>query len=77
MAKERVIGRSSEIPPGEGRTFEVDGKRIAVFHARMGGFFATLADLEATVAERCRRLDAETIKPHTDFHWWPRPTTPH
>ncbi len=44
MAKERVIGRSSEIPPGEGRTFEVDGKRIAVFHARAGGFFATQAD---------------------------------
>ena len=44
MAKERVIGRSSEIPPGEGRTFEVDGRRIAVFHARTGGFFATQAD---------------------------------
>ena len=38
--------------------------------------FATLAELEAVVAERCRRLDAETIKPHTDFHWWPRPTKP-
>ena len=35
--------------------------------------FATLADLEAAIAERCRRLDAETIKPHTDFHWWPKP----
>ena len=39
--------------------------------------FATLADLEATIAERCRRLGAETIRPHTDFHWWPRPATPH
>ncbi len=38
--------------------------------------FATLADLEAAVAERRRRLGAETIKPHTDFHWWPRPTKP-
>ena len=38
--------------------------------------FATLADLEAAIAERCRRLDAETIKPHTDFHWWPRPISP-
>ena len=44
MAKEMVIGRCSEIPHGEGRTFEVDGKRIAVFHARMGGFFAAQAD---------------------------------
>ncbi len=35
--------------------------------------FATLADLEAVIAERCRRLDAETVRPHTDFHWWPKP----
>ncbi len=35
--------------------------------------FATLADLGAVIAERCRRLDAETIRPHTDFHWWPKP----
>jgi hypothetical protein len=33
----------------------------------------TFADLEAVIAGRCRRLDAETIKPHTDFHWWPKP----
>ena len=38
--------------------------------------FATLADLEAVVAERCRRLDAATISPHTDFHWWPKPISP-
>jgi DDE superfamily endonuclease len=37
--------------------------------------FATLADLEAVVAERRRRLDAAALKPHTDFHWWPRPAT--
>src|SRR5215211_3042816 len=34
--------------------------------------FATLAELEAVVAERGRRLDPTTIRPHTDFHWWPR-----
>ena len=45
MDKEQVIiGRTTEIPPGEGRTFEVGGKRIAVFHARTGGFFAIQAD---------------------------------
>src|SRR5919206_128654 len=38
--------------------------------------FATLADLEAVVAERCRRLDADAIGPHTDFHWWPKPIRP-
>ena len=34
---------------------------------------AALAEPEAVVAGRCRRLDAETIRPHTDFHWWPKP----
>jgi transposase len=38
--------------------------------------FATLDALDAAVAARCRRLDAATIRPHTDFHGWPRPTTP-
>src|SRR5919206_314981 len=38
--------------------------------------FPTLADLEAVIAERCRRLEAAVLKPHTDFHWWPRPATP-
>src|SRR3712207_785152 len=38
--------------------------------------FAALEALEATVAARCRQLDATTIRPHTDFHWWPRPTGP-
>ena len=37
--------------------------------------FAALDALDAAVAARCRHLDAATIKPHTDFHWWPRPTT--
>jgi transposase len=37
---------------------------------------ASLAGLDAIIAERCRRLDAASIKPHTNFHWWPRPTNP-
>ena len=37
---------------------------------------ATLEELDAIVAERRRRLDPTTIRPHTDFHWWPRPTEP-
>jgi transposase len=37
---------------------------------------ATLAELNATIAERCRRLGAAVIKPHIDFHCWPRPTKP-
>ncbi len=38
--------------------------------------FTTLDAIDAAVALRCRRLDADTVKPHTGFHWWPRPTTP-
>ena len=37
---------------------------------------ASLAELDAIIAERCRRLEAASIKPHTDFHWRPRPTNP-
>jgi transposase len=37
---------------------------------------ASLAELEAIIAERCRRLDAAIIRPHTGFHWWPRPINP-
>jgi len=38
--------------------------------------FASLEQLDAAVAERCRRLHATAIQPHTEFHWWPRPTKP-
>jgi DDE superfamily endonuclease len=38
--------------------------------------FATLDQLDAVVAERCRRLDPTTIRPHTSFHWWPTPVQP-
>ena len=38
--------------------------------------FATLADLEAVLADRCTRLGADAIRPHTSFHWWPDPTGP-
>ena len=45
---ERAIGTLSQIPPGEGRTFALDGPagglRVAVFHTRDGGVFATQAD---------------------------------
>jgi transposase len=37
---------------------------------------ASLDDLSTIVAERCCQLDAATLKPHTDFHWWPKPTQP-
>jgi transposase len=39
--------------------------------------FATLADLDAVLARRCRRLrqDHALIAAHTNFHWWPKPIT--
>ena len=39
-----IVAPLSAIPAGEGRTFLVCGKRIAVFHTRAGDVFATQAD---------------------------------
>src|SRR3954447_22708256 len=38
--------------------------------------FATLADLEHVVAQRCRILNGDQLKPGTNFHWWPKPDIP-
>ena len=37
---------------------------------------ASLDELSTILAARCRQLDAATLQPHTDFHWWPRPIQP-
>ena len=39
-----VAGPLSAIPPGEGRTFSLGGVRVAIFHTRDGGVYATQAD---------------------------------
>ena len=39
-------------------------------------YFATLADLEQVVAQRCRVLNRDQLKPGTNFHWWPKPDIP-
>lgn len=41
---ETAIAVLSEIPPGEGRNFEIAGQRIALFHTRSGEVFATEAE---------------------------------
>jgi nitrite reductase (NADH) small subunit len=38
------IGLVSQIPSGEGRVFDVNGLRLAVFHTRAGEIFATQAN---------------------------------
>jgi nitrite reductase (NADH) small subunit len=40
---ERKLAPLSEIPPGEGRNFDVGGLAVAVFHTRGGEVFATQA----------------------------------
>ena len=40
---EFTLGPLRLIPPGEGRTFDVLGERVAVFHTRAGEVFATQA----------------------------------
>ncbi len=44
MGREQCIGPLAQIPKGEGRTFEVRGQRMAVFHTRAGEVFAVQAD---------------------------------
>jgi nitrite reductase (NADH) small subunit len=39
-----AVGPLSAIPVGEGRTFSLDGLRVAIFRTRDGGVFATQAD---------------------------------
>ena len=39
-------------------------------------YFATLADLERVVSERCRVLEGDQLSLGTNFHWWPKPATP-
>jgi nitrite reductase (NADH) small subunit len=41
---EMTLGPLSQIPPGEGRNFDVAGERVPVFHARSGGVFAVQAN---------------------------------
>lgn len=41
---EVTIAPLSAIPPGEGRNFEIAGRRLAVFHTRAGHVFATQAE---------------------------------
>lgn len=41
---EVTLGSLSAIPPGEGRTFSVGARRIAVFRGRDGAVFATQAE---------------------------------
>jgi nitrite reductase (NADH) small subunit len=44
MSKHVRVGALSEIPKGEGRTFEMGPLRVAVFHGRDGRVFATQAE---------------------------------
>ena len=41
MPHEILIGNADQIPKGEGRTFELNGLHIAVFHTSSGEVFAT------------------------------------
>jgi nitrite reductase (NADH) small subunit len=41
---ELAVAPIDAIPPGEGRTFEVVGERLALFHTRTGEVFATQAE---------------------------------
>lgn len=39
-----TLGPLSAVPPGEGRTFDIGARKIAVFHTRQGQLFASQAE---------------------------------
>ena len=41
---ETKLGPVSNVPPGEGRVYSVNGESIAVFHTRGGGVYAVQAE---------------------------------
>jgi nitrite reductase (NADH) small subunit len=43
MPQRHDLGPTAQIPPGEGRNFEVAGRQVAVFRTRDGRVFATQA----------------------------------
>lgn len=43
-AAKTIVVPLKEVPPGEGRTFEVEGLSLAIFHLRTGEVFATQAN---------------------------------
>ena len=49
---------------------------LAVTNKCKAANFATLADLERAVADRCRVLEGDQLSLGTNFHWWPKPATP-
>ena len=62
-------GYSPELQPAE-HLWPVLDEPLANRH------FATLADLERVVTERCRILNRDQLKPGTNFYWWPKPALP-
>ena len=43
MPQQHMLGPLSQVPEGEGRTFQVGEHAVAVFRTRAGGLFATQA----------------------------------
>ncbi len=43
VMRQILVGDVAQLPPGEGRTYDVAGLQIAVFHTRAGAVFATQA----------------------------------
>lgn len=61
MTEPLDLGPVDRIPPGEGRTFELGGRRVAVFRTRGGEVYATQASCphkggplaDGMVGDRC------------------------
>lgn len=63
------LGPLEQIPPGEGREFEIDGRKVAVFHLRGGTVRAVQAECPHRVGPLADGItgDGTVVCP---FHAW-------
>ena len=66
---EYALGPITQIPPGEGRNFEIEGQIITVFHTRGEGIYATQPECPHRSAPLADGLLGGTIL-LCPFHAW-------
>ena len=70
---EVTVGRVEEVPPGEGRTFVVGGRQVAVFRLRDGSLHATQAACPhagGPLADGQTDVDVLVCPLHLDAYRW-------
>ena len=71
-----LVGTRTYLPPYTPELQPAETLWTLIDEPIVNKHFETLADLDATVAERCIALnkDRELVKGPAGFHWWPERT---